>query len=86
MVTFLGTTTLPGIAGQIYPTQPLFHVQHGVEGTEDQPLNTWRIVNLTSEINKQLLDRFNSVNNSTTLPGYIEAYIKNDLNVTVSKK
>lgn len=85
-VTFLGVTTLPGEEKIINPTQPLFHVQHGAEGTEEKPLNTWRIVHLTSKKDQQLINHFKDARNPTDLPGYIEAYIKNDLNILIRKK
>lgn len=47
IVTFLGVTKLPGKNEEIHPAQSLFHVQHGAVGTEDKPLNTWRIIHLT---------------------------------------
>ncbi len=86
LVTFLGVKILPGISEEIHPTQSLFHVQHGAAGTEDRPLNTWRIVHLTNEINHDLINHFKNFNDSTTLPGFIEAYIKNDLNIPIKKK
>lgn len=86
IVTFLGAKTLPGITEEIHPTQPLFHVQHGASGTEDRPLNTWRIVHLTKEKDQHLIDHFKNFNDSTTLPGFIEAYIKKDLNIPIKKK
>lgn len=82
-VTFLGVTQLPENDKIIHPTQPLFHVQHGASGTEDRPLNTWRIVLLTNENKRQYINLFNSFNNSAKLPGFIEAYIEKDLGVGI---
>ena len=59
--------------------QSLFHVQHGVVGEEDQPLNTWKIVHLTSENEQELRERFLQMNNAKWLPEYIEVYIRNIL-------
>jgi len=86
LVTFLGVTTLPEKNEIIHPSQPLFHVQHGAAGTEDRPLNTWRIVHLTQGVDQQLINHFKKFNDPTTLPGFIEAYIKNDLNIYIEKK
>jgi hypothetical protein len=58
LVTFLGVKILPGISEEVHPTQALFHVQHGVAGTENKPLNKWRIVHLTNEINHDLINHF----------------------------
>jgi hypothetical protein len=84
-VTFLGVKVLPGKNEEIHPAQPLFHVQHGVAGTEDQPRNTWRIVHLTDEVDHKLINHFNKMNDHT-LPGFIEAYIKKDLYISIKKK
>ena len=86
LVTFLGVQTLPGKIEELHPTQPLFHVQHGADGTEDQPLNTWRIVHLTKERDHQLINPFKGFNDPTTLPGFIKTYIEKDLNISVRKK
>ena len=46
-VTFIGLAEVEDDSGQTItasPKQPLFHVVHGVSGTEEVPLNTWRIV------------------------------------------
>jgi hypothetical protein len=86
LITFIGVTALPEKKEIIHPSQPLFHVQHGASGTEDRPLNTWRIVHLTRDVDQQLINHFKNFNNPTTLPGFIEAYIKNDLKINIEKK
>lgn len=86
VVTFLGVKNLPGKSEEIHPKQPLFHVQHGAAGTEDKPLNTWRIVHLTNEVNHELINHFKNMNDRKALPGFIEAYIKNDLGIPIKKK
>jgi len=48
-VTFIGLPEVEDDAGRTVtasPGQPLFHVVHGVTGTDEAPLNTWRIVHL----------------------------------------
>ncbi len=85
-VTFLGVKTLPGRSGTLTPKQPLFHVQHGVAGSKDQPLNTWRIVHLTDIKNLPLIEHFKKFNDSSKLPGFIKEYIEKDLNISMQEK
>lgn len=85
LITFLGVNALPDKVDKIDLSQSLFHVQHGVAGTEDQPLNTWRIVHLTNDVDHQLINLFKNFNDKKTLPGFIQAYIKNDLKVSIKK-
>ena len=86
LVTFLGVTTLPERSKQIIPKQPLFHVQHAVGGTEMHPLNEWRIVHLTKKRDFPLIEKFKGFNDPTTLPGFVEMYIKKDLGIAIEKK
>lgn len=79
--TFLGRKSLGGDLGQ-----PLFHVQHSLIGGENNPLNVWRIVHLTKEYDQSLADYFQRFNDSKLLPGYVEKYITNDLNITFFHK
>lgn len=65
--------------------QPIFHVQHGVIGDEEQPLNTWRIVLLTAENEQELRARFKQMNESKWLPEYIEIYIRNILGIQLER-
>lgn len=67
-------------------SQALFHVEHGVAGTFDAPLNTWQIVHLTPEKNNVLIQKFNNLREPNTLPLYVEKYIKNDLKIDLNKK
>lgn len=85
-ITFLGVTQLPGDVKKIHPTQSLFHVQHGAAGDEDHPKNTWRIVHLTEHKDNQLIEIVSNMNDQTTLPGFIQAYIENDLHNPLQKK
>ena len=88
--TFLGTDHLSDSSGNEFLLdtnhQPLFHVQHSVAGTEDQPINVWRIVHLTEEKDQQLLELFKRRNNSSLLPGFVELYITNDLQTPIKHK
>jgi len=64
-------------------TQPLFHVQHAVSGTEESPRNQWKIVHLTKEKDSRLIDLFKEMNCGDRLPGYIENYIVKDLQISL---
>ncbi len=86
LVTFLGVKILPGVSTELNPQQPLFHVQHGVGGTEDNPINTWRIVHLTKIKGEQLISHFKKMNNTTHLPGFILSYIEKDLHIPIRHK
>jgi hypothetical protein len=66
-------------------SQPLFHVEHGVGGTEDAPLNTWRIIHLTQSKSDDLIKLFETFRNPTALPKYVEVYIEKDLNIKIQK-
>ena len=68
------------------PRQPLFHVQHAVDGEEEQPFNKWRIVHLTEAKNIPLMECFKRLNNLKILPGFIEIYIEQDLSVMIESK
>jgi hypothetical protein len=86
VITFIGTTVLPGRRGSLVPGQPLFHVQHSAEGSEERPLNCWRIVHLTKSKDAQLLELFQTFNDPVRLPGFIEVYIENDLGLKINKE
>ena len=59
--------------------QPLFHVRHGVDGSEDEPLNLWSIVLLTDAVDRRDLEPFQDMVRAGWLPGFIEIYITRDL-------
>lgn len=86
IITFLGVTQLPGLSKEIHPAQPLFHVQHGASGDENNPKNTWRIVLLTKHKDESFIKVFERMNNSNVLPGFITAYIENDLKIKIKKR
>jgi hypothetical protein len=88
-VTFIGTDKLEDENHHlIYAKndQPIFYVQHAVEGNEDQPINVWRIVFLTKEKDPKFNELFAARRNPAKLPGYVEIYIKNDLSTSLSPK
>ena len=88
-VTFIGETLLTDAGGKQIKTsnhQPIFHVQHSVKGTEENPVNGWRIVHLTKSKDQKLISQFKQLFDSKQLPGYIEIYIKNDLKIPLSRQ
>jgi hypothetical protein len=78
-VTFTGEATITDPDNRILHAstqQPRFHVEHAVGGTEQAPLNLWRIVHLTETEQPQLVDRFTRMWDSPWLPEFIEIYIR----------
>ena len=65
--------------------QPLFHVRHGVGGSEDEPLNLWSIVLLTPAPDARYLKPFEEMVRTGLLPGFIEIYIRRDLQLSLSR-
>jgi len=59
--------------------QPIFHVKHGVGGSEEEPLNLWSIVLLTPQPDVRYLAPFEQMVKEGLLPGFIEIYIRKDL-------
>ena len=66
--------------------QPLFHVEHGVGGTENAPLNTWRIVHLASDEDGALAKHFELMSQVSGLPEYVERYVEDVLKVPLKPK
>lgn len=88
-VTFIGAAELPDRDGNLLRAgtrQPLFHVVHSVGGDESRPLNRWRIVHLTDRPEPQLAERFTRMANDVWLPEFIEIYIRNDLNIKLTRR
>lgn len=80
--TFIGTDTLDDSDGKLIHAerkQPLFHVQHSVEGEEGHPFNVWRIVHLTPERDEELAQAIKKLNAPNRVPGFVEIYIEKDL-------
>ena len=85
---FLGRPRMVGEAGNelvASPFQPLFHVRHAVGGTEDEPLNLWSIVLMTSAPDARYLAPFEEMARAGLLPGFIEIYIQRDLQLDLSR-
>lgn len=88
-VTFIGLAEAvddEGVAVTASPGQPLFHVSHGVGGPEEAPLNTWRIVHLTSDEDGALARRFERMAQARGLPEYVERYIEDVLEIPLTRK
>ncbi|RFU76579.1 hypothetical protein TARUN_5664 [Trichoderma arundinaceum] len=59
--------------------QPLFHVEHSVTGTENEPLNIWRVVHLDKDEDGKLKEAFKKMMASPYLREFNEVYIREDL-------
>jgi hypothetical protein len=66
--------------------QPIFHVQHSVGGSEDEPLNLWSIVLLTPKPDARYLAPFEQMVSAGLLPGFIEIYIQKDLGMRLAHR
>jgi hypothetical protein len=87
-VTFLGVTELTGPDGTLLragTSQPLFHVEHSVGGTERQPVNRWRIVHLTGTADDRLTAVFEHMAADPWLPGHTETYIRHNLGIELAR-
>ncbi|MFF1412209.1 hypothetical protein ACFVX6_20980 [Streptomyces sp. NPDC058289] len=89
VVTFLGRETFPDVQGaplRADDRQPLFHVQHGVAGTDEQPLNTWRIVLLTDQPDDRLVEVFDRMAGDPWLPEFVELYVQDVLGIALTRR
>ena len=87
-VTFIGMAELLGRDGNPLRAgvgQPLFHVEHSVDGSESRPLNLWRIVYLTDGPSQQLIERFTRAKD-VWLREFVEIYIRRDLKIALSRR
>ena len=87
-VTFIGTSELPGMDGsplRAGDKQPLFHVEHSVDGNELRPLNLWRIVYLTDGPRQELIERF-TLAKDVWLREFVEIYIRRDLKIALNRR
>ena len=57
-----------------------------VGGTEEAPLNLWRIVHLTDGQDPQLAEVFSKMSQSRWLPEFIEIYIRRDLHIDLTRR
>lgn len=84
-VTFVGAeefTTPDGRTIKAGTSQPIFHVEHSVAGSEQQPLNMWRIVHLTTAEDPAMLALFEAIGRDPYLPVFIEVHIREALGIT----
>ena len=87
-VTFIGAAELPDRDGKLLRAgegQPLFHVEHSVDGSETGPLNLWRIVYLTGRPRQKLIERFTLVK-EVWLREFVEIYIRRDLKIELTRR
>jgi hypothetical protein len=88
-VTFLGVPELTDADGtplRAGTGQPLFHVEHSVGGTEQQPANRWRIVHLTDAADDRLAERFQHMAKDPWLAEHTEIYIRHNLGIELTRK
>jgi hypothetical protein len=88
-ITFLGVPELIGPDGTLLCAgagQPLFHVEHAVSGTEQEPLNRWRIVHLTDARDERLIAVFERMTASPWLAEHTEIYIRDTLGIQLTRK
>lgn len=86
-VLFFGRSELLGPDGvpvQAGAHQPLFHVEHAVTGTEDEPLNRWRIVHLTETEDPALIERQVKRGSADWLIGFLARFIELELDGKLS--
>ncbi len=66
--------------------QPLFHVEHAAEGSEERPLNIWRIVVLTEGEDDRFKRPFEQMIAAGYLPGFVEEYLRRDMGVRIERR
>ena len=85
--TFIGAAELLDGDGNLLRAgegQPLFHVEHSVDGGELRPLNLWRIVYLTDRPEQRLIERF-TLAKEVWLREFVEVYIRRDLEIELTR-
>ena len=85
--TFIGAAELLDKDGNLLRSgegQPLFHVEHSVDGGEFRPLNLWRIVYLTDRPEQRLIERF-TLAKDVWLREFVEIYIRRDLKIELTR-
>ena len=86
--TFIGAAELLDRDGNLLRAgqgQPLFHVEHSVDGGEFRPLNRWRIVYLTDSPEQKLIERF-TLAKEVWLREFVEIYIRRDLKIGLTRR
>ena len=88
-ILFLGRETMESDTGrQLHAGthQSLFHVEHAAGGTQDEPLNLWRVVIFSDGPDPRLTQLFEQMVKAGLLPGFLEIYIERDLGVRLSRR
>ena len=86
--TFIGAAELLDQDGNVLRAgtgQPLFHVEHSVDGENSRPLNRWRIVYLTGRPEQKLIERI-TLGRRVWLREFVEIYIRRDLGIDLTRK
>jgi chromate reductase len=86
-VLFLGRSELSEANGDVVEAdahQPLFFVEHAVTGTEEQPLNRWRIVHLTASEDPALIERQAREGSAGWLGGFLAKFLELELDVKLT--
>jgi len=91
-IVFIGTSELRDGSGTLIRAdtkQPLFYIEHWVEGTESEPVANWRTVHLTEQPNPVLPEAMGQMLKSWKPPGFpefIPIYIEHDLNIKLEPR
>ena len=86
--TFIGAAELLDQDGNVLRAgggQPLFHVEHSVDGDDLRPLNRWRIVYLTGRPEQKLIERF-TLARQVWLREFVEIYVRRDLRIDLTRR
>jgi hypothetical protein len=86
---FLGRSYMVDAWGQTIRAgdfQPMFHVEHAAAGSEERPLNIWRIVVLTEREDDRFKKPFEDMIAAGFLPGFLEEYMRRDLGWRIARR
>ncbi|MFJ5984636.1 hypothetical protein [Lentzea sp. NPDC092896] len=76
---FVGDARFEAPDGRVFTAgtgQPIFHVEHSVGGGGEDPLNLWRIVNLTEGRDPALMAAFDELAHDRYLRIFIEVHLR----------
>ncbi len=88
-VVFLGQPQIVDDQGRMIHAgdfQPIFHVVHGAEGSEERPLNTWRIVVMTERKDDCYKKPFEEMIVAGYLPGFVVEYMRRNMGVRIERR
>ena len=91
-IVFIGTSELRDDTGTLVRAdtkQPLFYIEHWVEGAENEPVASFRAVFLTERHNPlipETMDRFLASFKTPGFPEFIPIYIRRDLNISLEPR